>query len=325
MSLREETGGIRAFRLDGQGGGQEVDWTGVAESVDRRILWIHLDLQDPRCEDWLQRESNIPPWAVEALLAEDVRPRVLPTPEGLLVLLRGINTNPGADPWDMVSIRVWIEPTRIVSARRRRLKATEDLRVQLAAGSGPRRPGELLVQLADKMTERTIPVVTALEDVIDELEEQSLEGRTGEIRTRLSHARRQAIGLRRYLSPQREALARLCVEPTDLLHADDRMALHEVGNGVQRFVEALDAARERAAVLHEEVGHFLAEETSRTVYLLSIVTAVFLPLGLVTGLLGVNVGGIPGAEEPLGFVAVVLLLVVLAAGQIWLLRRKNLL
>ena len=82
--------------------------------------------------------------------------------------------------------------------------------------------------------------------------------------------------------------------------------------------------REKAAVIQDSMTTLLAERMNRTMLVLSIVAAIFLPLGLLTGLLGINVGGIPGTESPYAFWIVVLLLIVIGAGQIWLFRKLGL-
>ncbi len=320
--MGEDVGRICAFLLDGHGGGEELDDTGVrnAPGADG-VLWIHLAFGEGATADWLRQESGLDQQVVDGLLAVGTRPHVAAFGNGVLVFLRGVNLNPGADPEDMVSIRVWIEAKRIISVRCQSVTAISDLRGAIAASKGPRTSGEFLVQLADKLTHRVGPVIDGIEDGVDDLEEQILSCSSPEQRNRLGELRRQAIALRRYLSPQREALSRLSHDAATLLSESERLELRDVGNGVQRYVEALDSARERAAVIHEEVGHALAEQTNRIVYLLSIVTALFLPLGLVTGLLGINVGGIPGAEEPRAFVAVIAALAVLIGVQLAVLRR----
>ena len=62
---------------------------------------------------------------------------------------------------------------------------------------------------------------------------------------------------------------------------------------------------------------------NKTMYILSIVAGIFLPLGLLTGLLGINVGGIPGTENPWAFAIFCVLLLIIAGGQIWLFKRKK--
>ena len=73
----------------------------------------------------------------------------------------------------------------------------------------------------------------------------------------------------------------------------------------------------------EELNSRLSEQLNKRMYVLSIVAAVFLPLGFITGLLGINVAGIPGAEFAYGFVIVCLLLLLLVFIQIGLFKWKK--
>jgi len=244
-------------------------------------------------------------------------------PDGLLVVLRGVNLNPGADPEDMVSIRLWLTPGRIVSTRRRRLLSVDDLREAIRQGRGPKDAGGFLVAIADRMMARAGGVVEALDDAVDRLEEEVLTTEAFHLRSRLADVRREAIGLRRYLSPQRDAMARLQVEPTPLLDDLDRLRLRELADRVTRHVEDLDAARERAAVTQEELASRLAEQLNQRMYVLAIVAALFLPLGFVTGLLGINVAGIPGAENPHAFTEVGVMLGILGAGVLAILKWRR--
>ncbi len=315
---------IAAYLLDGQGGAEACDWPQIkAWQPERGVLWVHLDYTSDNARRWVREHSGLDPLVADNLLQEETRPRSVPVGDGLLVLLRGVNLNPNAEPEDMVSIRIWANRHRIVTARHRHLLSVEDLRVALTAGRGPRGAGEFLVQIADRMVARMADVIDGIDERVGELEDQILVSESYRLRPLLADVRRQIISLRRYLAPQREAMARLIQEQAEWLHAQERMRLREVGDRVTRYVEDLDAARERAAVTQEELNSRLSEQMDRRMYVLSIVAAVFLPLGFVTGLLGINVGGIPGAEYHYGFFAVCFLLGGLAAMQFWLLRRKR--
>jgi zinc transporter len=90
-----------------------------------------------------------------------------------------------------------------------------------------------------------------------------------------------------------------------------------------RHLEDLDAIRERVAVTQEELQSRLAEQQNVRMYVLSIVAAIFLPLGFLTGLLGINVGGIPGADNPLAFGMFMGFLVLLLAAQLIYFRVKK--
>jgi zinc transporter len=306
---------VAAFLLDGAGGGRALDFAGVrAWRPGDGLLWVHMDLTVPATAAWFESEAGLDPVVAEALLQGETRPRAAGLKDGLLVVLRGVNMNPGADPEDMVALRMWITRERIVSTRRRRLLSVDDMRAAIPEGHGPATAGEFLVAMADRLVERAARVVSQVDEAVDRLEEEVLAAESHTLRAALADARREAIGLRRYLAPQREALTRLCLESHPLLLDVDRLRLREVADAVTRHVEDLDAARERAAVVHEELASRLAEQMNQRMYVLSVVAALFLPLGFVTGLLGINVGGIPGVENRYAFGIVTALLMLLGVG-----------
>ena len=320
--MSDEDGLIWACVLDGKGGARQVGKDELDLPLSQgHFLWWHWDRNNQRSEQWLREESGLDPIVCEALLAEETRPRSLLVGEGLLTTLRGVNLNEGADPEDMTSIRAWIDAGRVITLRGRRVMAIQDIRESLRLGIGPTSPGDFLVDLASRLIERMSPVLVTLDEVVDDLEEQVVEAQTYELRSRLGDVRRQAIALRRYIAPQREVMARLQSERVPWLTDLDRARLREAADRLTRYAEDLDASRERAAVTQEELANRLSEQMNRTMYVLSMVAAVFLPLGLLTGLLGINVGGIPGTESNLAFTIVCAILLVLAATGIWAFRR----
>ncbi len=315
---------VVAYALNGEGGGRRLSWDEVRSWEDERgFLWVHLDLTDPTAQRWVSEESGLDEVIVEALLADETRPRSSFMKNGLLVMLRGVNMNPGADPEDMVALRIWVEDRRVITTRRRRLLSIMDVSESLEQNNGPTTPGELLVTLSDRLVERMAAVIDEIDEEVDRLESDVVESENPRLRHELARLRTQVIALRRYLSPQREAMARLSQERSQWLIDVDQVRLREVSDRIIRYVEDLDAVRDRAAVVQEELASRLSEQMNKRMYMLSMVTAVFLPLGFLTGLLGVNVGGIPGADNPLGFGWVIGLVVALVAVQIWVFKRQR--
>jgi zinc transporter len=276
------------------------------------VLWIHLDASDDTVLDWLEQQSELSPLIHEALLEQGTRPRFVITESGVLVILRGVNCNPGADPEDMVAIRMFISEARIITMRRQRVRAVQDVHDVLLSGGGPTTVGEFFVAVVDRITDRIGEIVVDIEDRVAELEDAIVSAETVELRPRLAELRRESISLRRYIAPQRDMLARLTHERIAWLTESDKTLLREVAERTARYVEDIDATRERALIAQEELNSRLAERMNRAMYTLSIVAAIFLPLGLLTGLLGINVGGIPGTESPWAFLMVSMLLIVLA-------------
>ncbi len=322
--MTNDQGLVFGFLLDGKGGGKQLDFSQVREwNPAEGTLWVHLDYTSEDSKGWLLKESGIDDFIVESLIMEETRPRSLVHKGGMLLILRGVNMNPGADPADMISIRLWIEDNRIITMRHRRVMAIEDLRRAIETGSGPAGPGPFLEELCDRLVERMGAVIADVDDLVDGLEDELLTEQSYKLRQKIANIRRNTIAMRRYLAPQRDVMARLYNEKAEWLDDTDRMRLREISDRVARYVEDLDAVRDRAIVTQEELNNRLAEQMNKTMYILSIVAALFLPLGFLTGLLGINIGGIPGTESRWAFSIFCALLVFMAALQIWVFKRKK--
>ena len=293
---------LHSFLIDGKGRGQIIEVDEVVRwSPEQGLLWLHVDVADRPAALWLKHESGLSQGAIDGLLAGETRPRSVVDENGMLVVLRGVNTNPGADPEDMVSVRVWIDGNRIVSSQRRRLLSIQDLAESLGAGHGPASPGGFLVALVERLADRIGTFVESLEDRIDTAEDEIGKVDARGFRQRLGALRRQIAEVRRFLAPQRDALDRLTRQANPWLEGTEDHDLRQESDRITRYLEDLDLARERAVVLQEELLSHIAQEQNSRMYVLSIVAAIFLPLTFITGLLGMNVGGLPGLESPAGF------------------------
>ncbi|PSL12486.1 zinc transporter [Marinobacterium halophilum] len=313
---------LHALLLDGQGGSRPLTPAEVnAWSPDQGTLWLHMDYTEAGTREWLEQHSDLPELAIESLLAENTRPRVALLGEHLLMALRGVNTNPGADPEDMVSIRLCVSATRIISTRKRRLMSVSRLLEELDKGMGPSNSAELIVQLNDRLVERMGTTVENLDDSLSDLELDLLSQPSGEMRQAVRSLRRQSISLRRYYAPQRDAFNQLQNERLSWLTTEVKLALREVSDRLLRHIEDLDMLRERAAMAQEELTSQQGEQLNQRMYVLSIISAIFLPLGFLTGLLGINVGGIPGADNDNAFLLFLVSLSLMVGGLLWLFRR----
>lgn len=322
--MSNATGLLHAFVLDGRGGAQPLDWDGIARWREGDgILWLALDYNLPDAADWLAERSGIDPLMRDALLDVDPRPRAITHGENLMLIVRGINQNVGSNPDDMISIRVWVEPRRIVMMRHRASRSLEALAASVATGNGPREPGQLVAELVEHVVEHVVHRVDLLGDAIAGFEDQLLSEMQPDLRSALADHRRRAIALRRFLAPQREALAQLMQTTQPWFQPSHRARVVEQADRLTRTVEELDAARDRAAVTQEELASRLTEMTNQRLYALSIITVIFLPLGFVCSLLGVNVGGVPYKDADWAFWALCGLFLLGTGFQLWLLRRKG--
>ena len=314
-----------AYSLDGSGGGAALHDGAISRLLkDDQLAWAHLNADHPDTAAWLRREVGyLDDFVVNALLADETRPRILPVGEGVLLILRGVNLNENASPEDMVSIRLWIDPHRIISLQRRKLKAVGDLAANIEAGQGPVHSAGFITTLIGLLFARMAPAVTSLGEEMDDIEEDVLDGSANALREQIVSIRKKAIIFKRYMAPQRDLITHLLEAKIDWFAEHNHHHMIEAHDNITRFVEELDSVRERSQVISDEVTNILTERLNKNMYALSVVAAIFLPLGFLTGLLGINIGGIPGAENPQAFLVFCGMLALVVGLQIVIFRKMR--
>jgi len=301
--MADTKGILHALSFDGDGKGHMVYGDDIAKaSREETPSWVHLDMNEPNSRKWLESEAPyLDPIIINALTAEATRPRILEFEEGTLLILRGINLNENAEPEDMVSTRLWIDPYRVISVQRQSLKSIGSIRKRLLSGKGPKDTGDFLVMLASHLFDRMEPFFSALDEHLDDVEERVMDLPDTKDRQAITTIRKQAILYRRYIAPQRDVIAALRTSEQAWLNQIQRRRMQEFLDRIIRYIEDLDTIRERAQIVKDELANGLSDRMNKNLYMLSVVAAIFLPLGFLTGLLGINVGGIPGAENNWAF------------------------
>jgi zinc transporter len=166
-------------------------------------------------------------------------------------------------------------------------------------------PGDLVAAYAREISAELDPVVADLGDQLDDCESELEERNIYRLRTQITRIRSEAITFRRFVAPDRDALQTLAQLDFEWLADEDRLHIREAADRFARMAEELEAVRERSALLHEQLTDLRAEEVDQRSLYISIVAFIFLPLTFITGLLGMNVEGIPYAHTPWGFWGVV--------------------
>lgn len=296
--------------LDGKGGGRPIGW---AEARDWRpaapgeVLWIHLCRNRPGVQEWLETSLAIPEPTAELLTSDQTRPRAFREGETLVATLRGINFNPGAEPEDMISMQLWSDGHRLVTLRRHPLQTPREVVALLDRGDGPLDAGATTTLLAELLIARMSQSIVDMNAVLDELEDDDPEEHAEAMLRKISTIRRNCLALKRHMAPQHEALEQIARDAPGWFEDHDRREIAESIARLRRYLDDVDISKESALVLQDELRARSLASSEHATYMLTIVAGIFLPLSFLTGLLGINVGGMPGMEHPDAFWAVVAL------------------
>lgn len=295
----------------------------VADPVpENAYQWLQFDLKSKDTSRIIRSIEGLDELFVDALLKEETRPRISIANDDMLVILRGLNLAEGEDPEDMVSVRMVISKNRIISCQKRSLLSFDDIVKLIEQGDPPKSSGHFLVYLCERLVLRMSDLMEDIEDRAVEMEELVLGNEGHDYKHEIHSLRLQIIQLKRFLIPERDALMKLQIEKTNWITPKQQLRIREITDQLIRYLEMLDAAREMATVSQETLYNHQNEQMNKRMYVLSIVAALFLPLGFFTGLFGVNLAGIPKAESPHAFLFFVAILLVIVGFQ-FLIFRKN--
>lgn len=305
---------VCAFDIAPDGTARPASENGPAEGY----AWWHFDLSDPELPGWLA--TRVPAIPAAALMAPETRPRCDRYGDGLMLNFRGVNLNADGPADQMVAVRMWVTQRLIVTVRMRKIFALDAIRQEAVTGTAPASPIAFVHDLAQRLMTRVQDTVFDLSHRVDDMED-SVHDDDAPLPEDLAEEQRMAIRLRRYLAPQRDALIALVGTDSEIVTSDARARLRELGNLAKLTVEELEAMVGRMDAVQDHHAAQADLVHSRNGYILSIVAAVFLPLGFITGLFGVNVAGMPGVDTPWAFAALCIGLVVLTVAAIWILRK----
>lgn len=326
-----QSGLICGYLFDAQGRGQALDlyqaerWFGDAAPTDgESFVWLHFNAANVTAEKWLL--ANLPHAAhCFETLREGVRSTRLEVVDQALVAVVNDVVYDFAQRESLQVSTLWmsVERRRVISVRMQPLRAIDRLRIAVKAGETFPSPLSLVDHLLRDQADELIAILRGAASKVDAIEDQLLAGRLGRRRVQLGALRRNLLRLQRLLAPEPAAMFRLLSRPPQSLGPQDWEELRHSTEEFSVVLRDLVAQQERIKLLQEEIAASIEERTGRTLFVLTAVTVVALPMNVIAGLFGMNVGGIPFAEDKAGFWTMVAVVLMASGLLAWLLFRQR--
>ncbi len=316
---------VCAYHISEQGEARELSFKDVKKINEKPEgdgwVWLHFDLDEKPTTKWLNKYKGMLASVAQALGSVRTRPRSYVFDRGVLLILRGINLNAGEKAENMLSLRLWMNDKIVITTRREKLMAVDAIRKEIIAGKCPQTPAHLVIGLVQGLIERITVKVETLDDAITALEDNRGDTTPEALQKKVQTIRSQAITLLRHITPQKPALAELVEAQTPYLDTEQRGSLRVLTSRISGDIGELMAVRDRAEAMQAAIASQQAERLNKTMYLLAIISVFFLPLSLFTGLLGINVGGMPGEGWTPSFNIVLILMAVMGGATWWIMRK----
>jgi len=302
-----------------------VQWLKAPKADASEFIWLHLSLSNTAAERWMHESLELSESFFETLRETTGSTRLELEGDALIASVHDVLFNTSFDSANISTVTIWMDPHLVVSARLRPLRSVDRLRAALKSGQSLRSSAELLAQLLHEQAQVLVDIVRQSTTQVDDVEDKLLANRVSVSRSELSGQRRSLVRLQRLLAPEPAALFRLLSRPPEWLTEEDLGDLRHAAEELSAAVADCAALTERIKLLQEELTATIEEQTNRTLFILTLVTVLALPINVVTGLLGMNVGGIPLQQHSHGFAWVVtsLTLVTGLLAYLLLLRRRD--
>ena len=287
------------------------------------FLWLHFNLAHAAAERWLLRHAGLSDTFFEALHDGLYSTRIERSEQSLIAVINDVHFDFSFDVSDMSTLWISVDRRLVLTARRAPLRSVDRLRTAVNRGEAIRSPADLLERLMRAQADVLVGIVRAVTGRVDEIEDTLLAGRLKHKRARLGEQRRVLVRLQRLLAPEPAALFRLLQNPPGWIAEADLQELRAATEEFSVVLQDMQALQERIKLLQEEIAAGVNEDNNRSLFVLTVVTVLALPINILAGLFGMNVGGVPLAQNERGFWVVVAIVLSFTAIAAWIAFRKK--
>lgn len=307
---------VFAYRFDPGGNRREIGWQEIRQwTPEAGSLWLVGRPDGEETQRWLRLESGLEPDLIRTLLRTDNRPQCAFHKTGLLLCLRATSHAPQRGEDEMTGVNLWVDAQRLIVIRSAPVLLFQEIRDDIKQGEvSVQDTGDLLALVIQRLIARVEPLLMAIDDAVDDLEDSTLLEPGADLQQELAALRHRMILLRRHLLPQHEALSLLQGRRLGWLTESCRQTLQEGHGQLHQFLGDLDSMRERAQLIQDEITNQQNRKLNETMKIVAVFTAYLMPVNAITSLLGTNVEGIPGqagSGPPWGFTLEVLVLILI--------------
>jgi zinc transporter len=286
------------------------------------FLWLHFNLNHRSAERWLSACSGLDPSFYEALHEGSRTTRIERVHDSVFAVLNDVTYDFAFEASQVATLWVSARQHLVVTARRSPLRSVDRLRAAVNRGDAVPSAAALLDHLLREQADELQRIARTASERVDDLEDLLLAGRAARPVAELAQLRRMSVRLQRLLAPEPGAFFRMLAQPPLWISDADRQRLQQANEEFAVVLRDIGALQERSKLLQEESTARVAEQNNRSLFVLTMVTVLALPINLISGLLGMNVGGVPLNQHPFGFWLVLALIVGVTATIGWLAVRR---
>ncbi len=288
------------------------------------VAWLDLEAAPAHEIQALETTFGFHPLAVEDAQIPATRPKIEEYETFLFLVTRAVNHTAGEAALDLVSLFVFLNRRLIVTVHDRPMQSIATARdrlrkhPQVLAGG----PDRLLHHVLDQVVDHYFPIVEAVEDRVEALEDEVFTRPGRDVLQRIFDTRKDLVLLRRSLGPLREVLTNL-MSGVPYVDEDLRPFFRDVYDHVLRILDEAETNRDILAGLLESYLSQVNNRLSEVMKTLTGLATIGLPFTIVSGFFGMNFEALPWIRQPWGVVAATALMATISGGLYFVFWRRK--
>ncbi len=309
-----------------------------ADVPEDHVLWIELNgLGDVNLLRELGERFQLHPLALEDVLNIGQRPKFESYENHLFVIAQMVY-NEGNETLCGEQVSMFVGRNILISVQEDyETDVFEPVRQRIRVGGGYVRkmgPDYLAYALLDAIVDHCFPVLETIGEALEELENEVLEKPNSRTVGQVHNFKRTLMQLRRFVWPERDVVSAMLHSDSELIRKETRVFLRDLYDHTVQIMDLIEAYREVTTSLFEMYLSSVSMRTNEIMRVLTVISAIFIPLTFIVGLYGMNFSSTTASGEPApanmpelqwkyGYAMVLGLMGLIAAGQIYFFKRKK--
>ena len=291
-----------------------------AESV-----WVDLEAPTEDEAQILSAVFNFHPLAIEDCIAESHLPKLDDFTDYLFLVLHGARRAEVAGTFATVELNFFLGKRYLVSYHQQLSRSINRTKERCLKNSLSMSRGMdfLLYEILDGTVDNYFPILDDFDEVITELEQEAIHNPSPDILTRIFSLKRDGMALRRVTSPQREILNRLSRDPFMVINKRSAIYFRDVFDHLVRISDLAESYKDITTGLLEAYLSVVSNRLNEIMKVLTVFTAIMMPMTVITGIYGMNFKNLPELDWPYGYHLTIGLMVVVAVVMLGFFRRKK--
>ena len=271
------------------------------------LLWVDTSETSNEDGQFIDRVFHFHPLAIEDCISTTIHsPKVDDFGDYIFIIVHGVNYAVESEVVETAELAIFLGKNYVVSNHSYPLLSVEAVKQLVEHDGRPmRRSADFLAySIVDTLVDNVLPTVDKMTEIAEDIEEEVVHKPQQPTLEAILKLKRSAVHLHRVMAPQREALNRISRGDFELVGEEAKIFYRDIYDHIVRIDDLNQTVRDMTDNALATYMSSVSNKQNEVMKILSIVAAIFLPLGLLTGIFGMNFVNMPELGVSWGYYAV---------------------